>query len=91
MRYLLIGYINRTLYINYIDCLLIALSIADRYGPDRAGRPAGPAPCAGAAGPSVRGAGGAVRRGAPQRGPSRGAVRPRGPGGRPPRGPSERA
>ena len=24
MRYLLIGYINRTLYINYIDCLLIA-------------------------------------------------------------------
>ena len=22
MRYLLIGYINRTLYINYIDCLL---------------------------------------------------------------------
>ena len=34
--------------------------------------PAGPAPapCAGAVGPSVRGAGGAVRRGAPQRGPS---------------------
>ena len=24
MRYLLIGYINRTLYINYIDCQLIA-------------------------------------------------------------------
>ena len=24
MRYLLIGYINRALYIDYIDCLLIA-------------------------------------------------------------------
>ena len=27
MRYLLIGYINRALYINYIDCLLIAYSL----------------------------------------------------------------
>ena len=85
--------LNKTPYVNYIDCLLIAyrlpidclfkalllaLSIADRYGP-------GAAPCTGAAGPSVRGAGGPsaegpseraqrMGRGRPGRGPYRSAI-----------------